>query len=130
MSTHISWVRSLLRRAPVGTVHDTGLAVVNVAVYFAPVNGLPALAARVLVVHVAAGWSRSRLESRRPNFGAGFVRRQVDRRHRACRGFPCFGDLTKLLTCVWLQARDEFGHDLRSGLRLLGERNALPGPQR
>jgi hypothetical protein len=29
-----------------------------------------------------------------------------------------------------LQARDEFGNDLRSGLSLLGERNALSSPQR
>jgi hypothetical protein len=31
---------------------------------------------------------------------------------------------------TWLQARDEFGHDLGGGLVLFGERNALPGPQR
>jgi hypothetical protein len=34
-------------------------------------------------------------------------------------------------TTGWgLQARDQFGHDLRSGLWPFGERNALSGPQR
>jgi hypothetical protein len=29
---------------------------------------------------------------------------------------------------VGLQARDEFGHDFRSGLRVFDERNTLSGP--
>ena len=41
-------------------------------------------------------------------------------------GHSSVWDFTPALST--LQARDEFGDDLRSGLRLFGERNALPGP--
>jgi hypothetical protein len=41
-------------------------------------------------------------------------------------------ELRESMPSTWweLQARDELGHDLRSGLSLLGERDALSGPQR